>query len=960
MTASAVLLGPAAYAPVMARPPHGLEAITAFERLAELRQGVRTYQYSSHDPRGRNYDWDGDLGTDGDARVLLDVDGPGCIYRIWFTAGDFLVDGRITITFDHAVSPQIDMLLTDFFSGTQSPFLAPLVGNNTVSSGGFYCYLPMPFREGCRITISNSAGQNYHNVTFQRFASAEGVTTFTGLASPDDAIALWEQVGSDPKPTHGTLLHQQSFLLAGDTSRTLADLTWPGTIHALELTIPSLDPNALRQIWLRIRWDNADQPAVEVPIGQFFGCSLAWTTVNGLPIGMDGDRLYCYFPMPFRERATIELVHTGPRAVELSYLLRARPLAEPLVGVGRFHAHYNRDPHPVDHQDYVFLEETGSGHLVGIVQTMRSYSSSQWYLEGDERIYVDGMLTPALHGTGTEDFYNGGWYFYYGPFSLPVHGYPYGLGSGDAFYRTLLSDMIPFTRSIRAGIEHGGWNEFDVDMESVAYYYKSPLPLSHESAVLDLGNDDDEAGHGITFAGNVSASMQSLHYEGDGDDIEVTDDGRRLAPGASLEFDTLIRPINNAGVMLRRRLDYNVANQRADVYVDDVLAGTWYDPGSNDRFADSEFMIPPALTAGKARVTIRMINTAAQRDWTIFRLWINPLWPVVDQVDTDDDTWPDGIDNCPALANPDQADADLDGLGDGCDDDADDDGLVNDNDNCWLNANPGQLDEDHDNTGDACDNCPTLPNPGQGDADEDGTGDACDDDADNDTLTNAADNCWLVPNLDQSDFDGDGLGDVCDPDADNDNVNNASDNCWLLPNADQINTDGDEWGNACDTDDDNDDVLDDNDNCPLHANTDQADLNGNGVGDVCDPDADGDGVPSLDDNCWLVPNPDQQDTDGDGAGDLCDTCADTIPSAPIDAQGCPPTIPGDFDGDGDVDGSDFGYFQSCLTGPAIPQDNPDCFGARFTADLDVDEDDLIIMLRCLSGPYIPADPHCAD
>ena len=33
------------------------------------------------------------------------------------------------------------------------------------------------------------------------------------------------------------------------------------------------------------------------------------------------------------------------------------------------------------------------------------------YLEGDERIFIDGKLTPELYGTGTEDFYESGWYF---------------------------------------------------------------------------------------------------------------------------------------------------------------------------------------------------------------------------------------------------------------------------------------------------------------------------------------------------------------------------------------------------------------------------------------------------------------------------------------------------------------------------------------------------------------------
>ncbi len=73
-----------------------------------------------------------------------------------------------------------------------------------------------------------------------------------------------------------------------------------------------------------------------------------------------------------------------------------------------------------------------------------------------------------------------------------------------------------------------------------------------------------------------------------------------------------------------------------------------------------------------------------------------------------------------------------------------------------------------------------------------------------------------------------------------------------------------------------------------------------------------------------------------------------------------PTVPGDFDNDGDVDSTDFGFFAGCITGPEAAQTSPSCAKARMDVDEDVDQSDFGLFQRCYSGEDTPTDPNCAN
>ena len=225
-------------------------------------------------------------------------------------------------------------------------------------------------------------------------------------------------------------------------------------------------------------------------------------------------------------------------------------------------------------------------------------------------------------------------------------------------------------------------------------------------------------------------------------------------------------------------------------------------------------------------------------------------------------------------------------------------------------------DSDNDGVSDSADNCPTIANANQADNDSDGIGDVCDADDDNDGLSDVVD-CFPTDaskafRIGDSCDDGnantndDTIGTDCTcggtsgNDADNDGILDGADNCPTDSNANQLNTDNDDEGDACDIDDDNDGVMDSFDCNPTDATKSFK------IGDICDDglttttndkidancqcvgqgDTDGDGISDSVDNCPGMPNADQADLDNNGIGDLCDDDRDGDGTA--NAEDCEP------------------------------------------------------------------------
>ncbi|MBI5706867.1 MAG: DUF2961 domain-containing protein [Armatimonadetes bacterium] len=344
------------------------------------------------------------------------------------------------------------------------------------------------------------------------WALAQESGPLAGLAKPIQGKSKREtstfRMGKDGKydrtaPTTTDLLehsNRDNFRVNPGETHVLMDAKGPGVITHIWMTF--LGPE--RQDWakqgsanhqemlLRIYWDGSKKPAVEAPVGDFFAsCFGRRDQVISLPVVLeDGDSYNCFWHMPFRKSARIEIINQSEKPISLLYynidwIKRDRiPNDTPY-----FHAQY-RQEYPVENgKDYTILETTGKGHYVGTVLAVRTRSPS-WFGEGDERIYIDGEKEPSIQGTGTEDYFLSAWGLK--TTTTPYFGVPYFdqwgiVGGHTSAYRWHLNDPIVFEKGIKVTIEHWGWispdenkenramswNEREDDFSSVAFWYQT-------------------------------------------------------------------------------------------------------------------------------------------------------------------------------------------------------------------------------------------------------------------------------------------------------------------------------------------------------------------------------------------------------------------------------------------------------------------------------------------------------
>lgn len=468
-----------------------LDAMQRIDLLPEYRTNSIVEQVSGYDRAGGNDDgFSGRysyIRIENGRLVIADLQGPGVINRIWTATP---TTDSLFFYFDGESVPRIRIQFNELFSNTVFPFQSPICGS---AIGGHYSYMPIPYKKSCKIVF---AGAKMQFIQIQyRNLPGKDVETYTGNFNAEDRSLLnqvkviWSNVSPNVNKftshlSAGIGTESESFTINPGEEYTFFETHTPGRIVGIEMNAGNGFEGLNKDVLLSAVWDDEAIEAIYAPIADFFGYAYGKASMRGLLVGRYNVNNYCFFPMPFDRNAKLKLIYKRRKNatqnpitvdVKVHYNNNARVSAKE----GKFYTSWRREINPPLGKHYEFLAKNGKGHYVGTMHLAQGLRPGiTLFFEGDDSTYVDGSM--RIHGTGTEDYYNGGWYNELGrwdrAYSLAIHG---SLDYNASLFRTggyrfFIHDKMSFESEIYHGVEHGPQgNEFPVDYTSIAYFYSS-------------------------------------------------------------------------------------------------------------------------------------------------------------------------------------------------------------------------------------------------------------------------------------------------------------------------------------------------------------------------------------------------------------------------------------------------------------------------------------------------------
>lgn len=483
---------------------------------------------------GANRDGGGFIREEDEGVVVLELDGPGVIWRVWSAIAK---EGHMKIFIDGQEIPVFDRPFREFFesySDERSPLNFPEL--TPTLSRGRNSYIPISFQKSIKVIFEENWGEYYH-FTYTTFPKGTVVPSYTGVFDKESSIALakvdrelYRKQNAHEK-IKGTKVEKVQRIVQPKQRETVFKTANSGAITKFVIRPKISDfsqeeiKEILRSVTLSIFWDGDEKASVWSPLGDFFGTAPGINPYQSLPLGMTEDNFYSNWFMPYTKGAKVVIENEGDQNIDLEVSIYHTSLpVEETSNLLRFHAKWHRDEFLyLDKErfeengdrwpDWPLLLAEGKGRYCGV--SMHVYNTWEkpeeepqtwwygrwkdktidwWWGEGDEKFFIDGEKFPSTFGTGSEDYIGYAWAAEppFPMFESAFASQPYieldanGHTSVNRFH---VGDNVPFQEKFEGFIEKyksNQWGENNYCIYSTVVYWYQDLGVKDRYGKVTL------------------------------------------------------------------------------------------------------------------------------------------------------------------------------------------------------------------------------------------------------------------------------------------------------------------------------------------------------------------------------------------------------------------------------------------------------------------------------------------
>jgi hypothetical protein len=414
---------------------------------------------------------------DGVDATLAEVSGAGVVTWVW-SANPV---GTLRLYVDQMETPALSMPFAEFLKGGFLPTREPF---GTVTSLGYNLHFPIIHAKCCKLVLHvprlNDLAQLYYQVAWQSLPPEAEIQPFD-VAAIKRASATVKQIGkrlvavSRSTEPAANLAPPQRVECSLEPGKTLEVFRANGPQAIVSLRFTARAKSDLEGLWLEGNWDG--QAALQAPLHMLAGVSSAMEDTQSLPATVDGARVLLRWFMPFASAGQIRCTNSTDHSCRLTVEVWTQPILASHYPL-HFNANFQRIEklRPEAGNLLTFADTAGPGRFAGCVLDVDS-RSDQWWGEGDNIVWLDDTNVPAVHGTGTEDYFGFAWCSP-AAFNHPFRGQTRADKSRDHWISTMhryhLLDQLPFLQWGRFQFQALGLGRGEMDWMATAMWYATP------------------------------------------------------------------------------------------------------------------------------------------------------------------------------------------------------------------------------------------------------------------------------------------------------------------------------------------------------------------------------------------------------------------------------------------------------------------------------------------------------